>query len=450
MKPPVADGSHTDDYLCHADQGSFLGLRALGRGPVLQFTWLLGQQPDDADVMALNARLAQGLFARLLQRSPLPWGRHRWVRSATPPPVTWLTQPDPSEPAPQWRGTLPDLDVDPEIGPGWRMVVQPRRGGGCVLSVLVSHTIADGEACVQTISDAIAGRTIDLGIPDAPRRWAAARLLRDGAESLRGLPGVGRALMTLAQRRRSASSPLAETSPVPQRTLRDGSAQVVDVPLLLVAMDATVVEARAVDLGVAVNTLLAALAVRIAHAMARVDAGGQVKLVLPVSDRQPGDRRGNALRAVTVMAAPETCLESPRQLQRDIRAGLSALLRQGDEISALLPLIPCVPLWLARRLERMALGSDLPVGCSILGTLPQEMERPCGAASCLAISLRERYTIEDMNRLGGQLFLVCYRTGGRFLVTASGYAPGRITTRDEFAPLLQAALADLGLSGTVS
>ena len=64
--------SGRDNFLCYADQGSFLGLRALGRGPVLQFTWLLAQQPDEVAVSQLNARLAQGLFARLLQRSPLP------------------------------------------------------------------------------------------------------------------------------------------------------------------------------------------------------------------------------------------------------------------------------------------------------------------------------------------------------------------------------------------
>lgn len=450
MKPSGPDDPRRDDVLCLADQGSFLGLRALGRGPVLQFTWRLAQQPDEVAVRVLNARLAQGLFARLLQRSPVPWGRHRWVRSATPPPVTWLAHPGPSDDPQECRKALLGLDVDPERGPGWRMVVQPLRGGGGALSVLVSHTIADGEACIKTITDAIAGRNIELGYPVAPRRWSTAHLLQDGVDSLRALPRVWRALQTLHRRRPSASIPPREPLPGPLRSPRDGSSQAVDMPFLLLTMAGTAVEARARDLGVAVNTLLAGLAVRLAQGMARVDASGRVKLVLPVSDRRPGDTRGNALRAVTVMAEPETSRQNPRQLQRDIRGVMTTLLRQGDEVSALFPLIPFVPLWLARRLERMALGSGLPVGCSILGTLPPEMEHPCGVASSLEIALLERYTVEDLERLGGLLFLVCYRSGGRLFVTVSGHAPCHITTRDELAPHLNTALADLGLSGTVT
>ena len=450
MKAKGLDSPRRDDFLCHADQGSFLGLRALGRGPVVQFTWMLARWPDETAVTELNTRLAQGLFARLLQRSPLPWGRHRWVKNAAPPPVTWLSQPHPAGHLYQLQMTLPDLAVNPEKGPGWRLVVQPVSGGGCALSVLVSHTLADGQAAVQTIADALAGRHLEPGYPAPSWRWSPARLLRDVVESLRGLPDAGRALKTLVTRPRAASSSSTQGSVEPKRVRHDRSGKPAAVPLTLLDMEADVFERRASELGVAGNTLLAALAVRLAHRMARVDANGRVKLVLPVSDRQPGDARGNALRAINIVAEPETCASNPRTLQRDLRAGLTALLRQGDELSPLLPLIPYVPPWLARHLERMALGSDMPVGCSILGTLPSELEHPCGAASSLQISLLEQYTVADLDRLGGLLFLVCYRLGGRVFVTASGYAPGRITVRSELAPLVQAALADLGLRGTLS
>ncbi len=437
------------DLLCLADQGSFLGLRALGRGPVLQFTWLLARQPDDAEVLALNARLGQGLFARLVQRSPLPWGRHRWVASAVLPPVTWFPAPPPGEQPTQLHARLLDLAVDPEHGPGWRLVVQPLAGGGCALSVLVSHTLADGQASVQTIADALAGRRHDVGHAAPSGRWSPRRLLDDGAESLRGLPEVARAIKALVQRRRAASAPVDGTSPSRLQS-HAGNSRSVIVPVVQVAIVADAFDRRAADLGVAANTLFAALAVGLASSMGRVDATGRVKLVMPVSDRQPGDTRGNALRAATVLVEPGDTLTNPKRLQRDIRAALATLLRHGDEISPLLPLLPYVPLRLARNAERLALGSDRPVGCSILGALPGELERPCGAASLLQISLLERYSQGDLARLGGLLFLVCYRLGGQVLVTVTGHSPGHITDRAGLAPAVEAALAALGLSATLS
>jgi hypothetical protein len=441
--------SGRDNFLCYADQGSFLGLRALGRGPVLQFTWLLAQQPDEVAVSQLNARLAQGLFARLLQRSPLPWGRHRWERNMTPPPVVWFSHSHHGRHLQQLRRQMLDLDVDPERGPGWRLVVQPFEGGGCALSVLVSHTVADGKATVQTIADAVAARHLDCGYLPAAWRWSPLRLLRDSAESLRELPGVGRAVMALMQRQRSATATSVHTSTGRQRGGRGASGQAVDVPFVPLVIAADDFEVRALELGVAANTLLAALAVQLAHRMGRVDASGRVKLVLPVSDRQPDDDRGNALRAVTLLVEPETCVANPRLLQRELRSRLTELLRHGDELSPMLPLLPYVPLWLARHLERMALGSDLPVGCSILGALPSEMERPCGEASFLQISLLERYTTADLDRLGGLLFLVCHRMGGRIFVTVSGYEPGRITVRSELISLVEHTLVDLGMRATL-
>ena len=449
MNTSRTDCHSKDNFLCYMDQGSFLLLRALGRGPVLQFTWLLAQQPDEAAVIQFNARLAQGLFARLLQRSPLPWGRHRWVRNMTLPPVMWLSHQHHGEHFHHLRMQMLDLDVDPETGPGWRLVVQPLEGGGCALSVLVSHTVADGQAIVQTIADAVAGRHLDFGYQPASWRWSPLRLLRDGTESLRELPGVGRALMALMQRQRSATATSVDTSTGRQRGEHGASGQAVDVPFVSWDMG-DIFDARALELGVAVNTLSAALAVRLAHRMARVDASGRVKLVLPVSDRQPGDDRGNALRAVTLLVEPETCLANPRLLQRQVRSRLTELRRHGDELSPLLPLLPYVPLWLGRHLERMVLGSDLPVGCSLQGALPSELESPCGEASFLQVSGLVRYTTADLDRLGGLLMVGCYRFGGRYFVTVSGYAPGRITVRSELTPLVQDALVDLGLRATLS
>lgn len=436
-----------DDVLCYMDQGSFVGLRALGRGPALHLTWLYPHALDEAAVREFNERLTRGLLGRLLQRSPLPWGRHRWVANPVPGPVTWFRDPLPDERLPHLRRELLDLPLDPEHGPGWRLAVQPLEGGGCALMMLVSHTIADTQATSQAIADAVAGRCLDHGFPAPSWRWSPVMLACDSVESLRALPDVSRALVALL---RGAHKRRAGVSRSSARSSRNRLEPAVDVPLVWVVMDAAASKRRTSDLGVASNTLIMAFTARLALRMGRVDASGRVKLVLPVSDRRSSDRRGNALRSITVMVDPDACRNDPRALQRDMKAALASLIRHGDDLSPVLPLIPYVPLWLARHLERAALGADLPVGCSLAGELPLDVHRPCGEASLLQISPLERYTAAELERLGGLLFILCHRVGERLFATVSGYAKDRVTTRAELAPIVRDALADMGLCGALS
>ncbi|MCP3368568.1 hypothetical protein [Bradyrhizobium cajani] len=439
-----------DDVLCYMDQGSFVGLRALGRGPALHFTWLCPHAIDEAAVRQFSERLALGLLGRLLQRSPLPWGRHRWVANPLPGPVTWFRDPLPNECLPKLRRVLVDLPVDPEHGPGWRLAVQALEGGGCALTMLVSHTIADMQAANRAIADAVAGRRLDHGFPAPSWRWSPVMLVRDSVESLRALPGVWRALVALVRRSRKGRAGLSRSSSR-ARSSHDHFEPAADVPLVQVVLDAGACQQHASDLGVASNTLIMAFAARLAFRMGRVDASGRVKLVLPVSDRHSNDRRGNALRSITVMADPDACRNYPRALQRDLKAALASLIRHGDDLSPLFPLIPYVPPWLARRLEREALGAaDLPVGCSLVGEVPLDMNRPCGEALLLQMSTLERHTASELERLGGVLFILSHRVGERLFVTVSGYVPDLATTRAELASFVRDALADMGLCGTVS
>jgi diacylglycerol O-acyltransferase len=437
-----------DDVLCYMDQGSFVALRALGRGPVVQVTWLYPRAIDEAAVREFGERLSGGLLGRLLQRSPLPWGRHRWVANPVPGPVTWFRDPLPRERLPELRRLLLDLPVDPERGPGWRLAVQALEGGGCALTMLVSHTIADMRAVSLAIADAVAGRPLDHGFPAPSWRWSPVMLARDSVESLRALPDVCCALAALVRRSRKERAGLPASSPRVRSRL-DRFEPAVDAPLVPVVMDAGACQQRASDLGVASSTLIMAFAVRLAFRIGRVDASGRVKLVLPVSDRRTGDRRGNALRSITVMADPDACRNDPHALQRDFKAALASLNQHGDDLSPLFPLIPYVPLWLVRRLEQEALGAGLPVGCSLVGELPLDVNRPCGEALLLQATPLERYTASDLARLGGFLFIACYRVNGQLLCNVSGYVPNHVTSYAELMPFVRDALADVGLCGTI-
>ncbi|MET0467453.1 MAG: hypothetical protein ABWZ87_01800, partial [Aeromicrobium sp.] len=75
------------DRLDLMDQGSFVGLRALGHQPCTFLTWTYDRPVDLGAVARFNERLVRTLLGRLVQRSPWPGGRHRWVAIASAPPL---------------------------------------------------------------------------------------------------------------------------------------------------------------------------------------------------------------------------------------------------------------------------------------------------------------------------------------------------------------------------
>lgn len=62
LKQPEPRRAEGRDVLCYADQGSFVGLRALGRQPLIHFTWVYLHLLDESEVEQFNERLAQGFF----------------------------------------------------------------------------------------------------------------------------------------------------------------------------------------------------------------------------------------------------------------------------------------------------------------------------------------------------------------------------------------------------
>ena len=53
-----------DNTLAYIDQGSFLALRALGRGPLIQFTWIYDRAVDLDGLRRFHANLGFGLLGR--------------------------------------------------------------------------------------------------------------------------------------------------------------------------------------------------------------------------------------------------------------------------------------------------------------------------------------------------------------------------------------------------
>ena len=68
----------------YTDQALLLALRSAGQQAVMQVVWLY-EHPIDLDgVRRFHRDFGHGLAGRRIERSPLPFGRHRWIARPGP------------------------------------------------------------------------------------------------------------------------------------------------------------------------------------------------------------------------------------------------------------------------------------------------------------------------------------------------------------------------------
>lgn len=441
-----------DNTLAYIDQASFLGLRALGRGPLVQFTWVYSHPVDLDGLRRFQHNLGHGLLGRVIERSPLPFGRHHWVAWAGPADPDVADTPRPREEAGAWADEQLRFPVDPEHGPAWRLAVQPLIGGGAAVTLIASHTTCDGLALCQSIAEAAQGIARDLGYPPPNSRTRRQARIEDSRAALRAVPDIGRAvgaLVTLARKNREDLSTSASRSTPPAAL---GGAQPITPPALAVSIDEAQWDRRAENLGGTSNSLFAGISARLGQLMGRVDGRGLVTLAFPVSERTPHDTRGNALTGMILTVDPAVVTTTLAPVRAEIKRNLAALAETRYELLAPLPLTPLVPVWLAGKLEGMALGSGSPVGCSNLGELDPAANRPDGtdADFCWIRQMESRITADILDRLGGSLFLASLRVHGQVSLAVSGWQVGGPNTGERLADLVRQTLGEFGLSGTLA
>lgn len=440
-----------DSTLAYIDQSSFLGLRALGRGPLVQFTWVYTHPVDYEALRRFHGNLGRGLLGRRIERSALPFGRHHWVAGARSPEMHVGSGEISRDEVPAWSQEQLRFPVDPEYGPAWRMAVQPLTGGGAAVTVVASHTVCDGLAMNIAAAEAAQGIIRDLGYPPPNNRTRRAALLEDARQTLRSVPEMGRAVVAavrVARKNSEEFSTSAARSSKPQKLSRSSP---VTVPSVTAYLGEAGWDSRAEALGGTSNSLFAGIAARLGQRMGRLDERGLVKLMFPVSERTEGDTRANALTGMTLTVDPAGVSESLTAVRAEIKHNLAALSETRNELFAPLPLTPLVPRRLARRLEGMALGSGAPIGCSNLGRLDPAVNRPDGTdAEFLSVrQMESRITADVLQRLGGTLFLACGRVNGQVFLSVSAWQTGAANSRPWLADLVGEALGDFGLSGVI-
>ncbi|OBG92141.1 hypothetical protein A9X03_16595 [Mycobacterium sp. E1715] len=433
------------------DQAAFLRLRATGQGSTVQCTWIYDRDVNVDQLRVFRANLATGLLGRRIERSPLPFGRHRWVADRRSPDIA-LEPCRPRSALGAWVERRAQVPVDPEHGPTFHLGVLPFDGGGAAVTLVASHCVVDGLGLIAAISEAVNAESGKHRYPQPNSRSRARAVVEDLAGAALAVPGVIRALIaTLGILFKASSGPRVPPTmpqPGPPPPADDERA---GLPSVTLQTDAAAWEARAHALNGTANALFVAYAARLAHRMGRVLAdGSSVTVVLPVSDRSADDDRANALTSITLTVDGAAAAGDLSRVRKDVKTLLTSLQRQPNEMLAGLPLIPFTPRWLVRRAEGVAMSTgQLPVGCSNLGNLDAAVGRIDGAdAAEVCIRLAEQgVTRRRIEQSHGQLFCSTGTfNGSRFLnvIACRRGADSAATARE----LACSALADLRLSAT--
>lgn len=445
-----------DQRLHYLDQAMYLGLRATGQAAAMQCVWIYEHVVDLDGVRRFHQAFGNGLWGRSIERSAVPFGRHRWVKSATPPTAIHIAAaPRPRSELGDWLDERAVLPVDPEWGPSWHLGVLAMTDGSTAVCLTLSHCISDGGGAVATILDAIAGGVRDFGYPPPQSRTRRTAIAEDLRQCAHDLPEVARTVVTAGRivRRRFRDRPRGQA---PKRRATGSSfdnVRHVAVPSISVFVDLDDWGRRSVALGGNTHSLLAGFCARLADSMDRRAADGKVPLIIPISDRaDAGDTRANAVHLAVARIDPAQVCRDLTGARAEIRRSLANLGKMPKDAEQLLPLIPFMPQKAVRHGAEMAFGfTENPVSCSNMGDVPAEVARLDGSDSeyVLMRGVDQHITRRVLEQRHGVLTVVSARVGGRISLAVVGYGAGTCHTKAGLRALVERSLSDFELAGVV-
>ena len=425
--------------------------RLEGAAGVAQTVWVYNRPVDIDGLRRFHDHLRHGRLSRRIERSPLRFGRHRWVSPSDQPDLEIVATPRPREEFDAWLGEQANTPLDAERGPGWHLAVLPFTDGGAGVSLVLSHCVTDGGGGALAIVEAACGYDHSFNWPAAGsrRRWQALR--EDARQTVRDLPEIRRAVVAAARfvrrNRDRAESAAPSTPPAPFA----GADELIMLPTATFFLDAEEWDARAQALGGTSNSLFAGLTARLAQRVGRVAADGSVTLAVPVNERTADDTRANAVAMLDITVDPARVTTDLRPLRTATKQALIRHREVPDERHALLPLVPLLPQRLARRMLGAATrgASNIAVP-SNLGTAPPVVKRPDGTDADY-IALRFLYpgmTKATVSQLGGVMALHSGRVERQVSVSVIAYQPDRPNSNDYLQRCVSTVLSEFSLTAT--
>lgn len=448
-----ADGG-SDNLLDFVDQALFLGLRATGQSAVTQIVWVYEHEISLPGVQRFHLDMGYGMAGRLIERSILPFGRHRWVTSTGPAaPLRVAPEPRPRAELSDWIDECTQQPIDPEFGPSWHMGVLPMTDGSTAVSLVGSHCVADGGGALLTVYEAVLAQRRDLGYPPPRSRTPHQALTADLRQTLCDVPELGRTLLAAARflrSRRKESQGAAITPELPAGASADTA---VVAPAVAVIIPVDEWDDKAASLGGNGYALLAALCARLAvHQGRELADDGTVGLIVPINDRTLEDTRANAVNLAYVRVEPTRVTTNLSDTRTAIREALKVMRENPDEALGLLPLTPFIPKVAVRGAADLAFGfTAQPVSCSNVGDLPDDVARLDGTMAELVIvrGVDQHVTRRVLEERHGLLTVVCGRLDGKVSMTVVGYQPGATNTKECLRERVTASLGEFGLTGQI-
>ena len=434
------------------DQTIFRVERAAGVTNLIQCVWVYNRAIDFDGVRQFHHHLQYGRLSRRIERSPLPFGRHRWVSPSDQPELEIVATPRPREDFDAWLSEQANTRLDAEHGPGWHLAVLPFTDGGAGVSLVASHCLTDGVGLSEAVAAAACGddNGIDWPAPESRRRWQALR--EDARQTVRDIPAIGRAVVDAARfvrrnrDRAESAAPLPRKPPPPSA----GADEPITLPTATIFVDADEWDSRAQSLGGTSNTLLAAFAARLAQGLGRVAADGSVTLTMPINERTAGDTRANAITNVDITVDPAPTTTDLREIRAATKQALNRSKEEPDERWTLLPLVLLVPERLGKRWVGAATNSAASVGASNVGAVNPAVNRPDGTDADYFVmkSLSSGMTTAMMHQLGGLLSLLSGRAHGRVFVSVVAHQPDQTNSDDELQQRVSRVLSEFSLTAT--
>jgi hypothetical protein len=452
---------HTQHHLAWLDELVFKVFRETGRSQLMQIIWVYDREVDFAELMRSSIGIAnQPFINRLIEPSPVPWGRSRWVKP-TSGPVEIEQNPQilPRSQFLSWANQQLRPPIDPVTGPPWRLTFQRFDDGTSAFSMVLSHLIIDGsfKGFYFAAADEFQ-RNLSPYLPKGRRSWLIG-CLSDSWQTLVEVPQAFTALTKISKanwRMFAASLQGLYLAPPNTNVQRQ---MPLELPAVAVIIKAEMWEACERRLGGSggLNALLVGFVVTLASYLGRTRCSdGAVNLVIPISKRcGPNDGRAQAIEPRMMTVAPAGLSTSLRTLNIQIKEVIrSSRESHIDRFISFLPGMAWLPKSFALALmdQFFDYAEKLPVSCSNQGVLPEIFGRIDGSRCAYILNRGADVNVTrcDLERTQGHLVVVACRYNDTITLCIEACQLDPLTTtNDELRLMILRTLSDFSLDAVV-
>lgn len=434
-------------FLSFADQGMVLAHTVGGQQAVIQLLWRY-HRPLNLEILTrFREHLAHGLLTRLVQPSMLPFGRYRWCDfSPEFVPLKMDSSPISTDALQAWIDQQVTLPLDPVNGPAWSLSAQRLNDQSTVVSLVVSHCIADGVTTVRAVTAAVRGERMKLSFPLRTQYHWASAVTSELLRAAKDLPATLSALIALSKKFRT-TQPASRQSKRAAPSLDDHK---VSFPSCFIRVPLVDWDAKAKRLGTNRLTLLTAVTAEFADLLGRT-CNGDAHLLIPVNRREGlSDSDANSISLATLKVPVATPRERLSELHRQLKSTLLKARREPDLLASLLPLVPFVPKRAFSAAGHLAIDTlaTLPVTCSYMGERPEDILKIDGEAADLfafrGVDRQARFS--DLEARQGVATLLAGAIPGFLLLNFVAYQPGVVTQSQHLRAMAEKLLANYGIS----